>query len=127
MKSRSLVAIAATLTTVAASSLLSSSSEGKSYYKYTSLICSVNWNDPSFPVVVFNMNPANSMNYPAPIAKGTKLYWNSGTHKGNIALPYDLPPGAAFVTGGHLPSFALCHASSAVCTAPPVATNQKFC
>jgi hypothetical protein len=126
MKSRSLVAIA-TFAALALSSLLPSSSEGKTYLKYTNLICSVNWNDPSFPVVVFNMNPANSMNYPSPIAKGTKIYWNSGTNKGSVALPYDLPPGAVFVTGGHLPSFALCHASFSVCTKPPIGPNQKFC
>jgi hypothetical protein len=127
MKGKSLVAIGATLTTLALSSLLASSSEGKSYYKYTSLICSVNPTDPTFPVIIYNKNPANSVNYPAPIAKGTKIYWNSGTHKGNVVLPYALPPGAIFVTGGHLPSYALCHASSAVCTAPPTATNQKSC
>jgi len=127
MKGRSLVAIGATLTTLALSSLLSGSSDAKSYYKYTSLICSVNWTDPTFPVIIFNMNPANSMNYPTPIAKGTKIYWNSGTHKGSVALPYDLPPGATFATGGHLPSFALCHASSAVCTMPQTGPNQKYC
>ena len=127
MKGKSLVAVAATFTMLALSPLLPSSSEGKSYYKYTDLICSVNWTNPSFPVVVFNMNPANSMNYASPIPKGTKIFWNSGTHKGSDVLTSDLPPGGVFVTSGHLPSFALCHASSAVCTAPPVATNQKFC
>jgi hypothetical protein len=126
MKSRSLVAAAATLTTLALSSL-PSSSEGKSYLKYTNLICSVNWNNPSFPVVVFNMNPANSMNYPAAIPKGTKIYWSSGTHKGSDVLSSDLPPGGAFVTTGTLPSFALCHADFAVCTKPPQGLNQKFC
>ena len=128
MKSRSLVAIGATFTTLALSSLLSGSSDAKSYYKYTSLICSVNWNQPDFPVIVFNMNPANSMDFATPIPKGTKIYWNSGTHKGSVALPYDLPPGATFVTGGKLPSFALCHASFAVCTMPQsTGPNQKYC
>ena len=127
MKSRSLVAIVATFTTLALSSLLSSSSEGKTYLKYTNLICSVNWTNPSFPVVVFNMNPANSMNYPDAIPKGTKIYWNSGTHKGSDVLSSALPPGGSFVTSGTLPSFALCHASFAVCTKPPIGPNQKFC
>jgi hypothetical protein len=127
MKGKSLVAIGATLTTLALSPLFASSSEGKTYLKYTNLICSVDWNQPSFPVIVFNMDPATSMSYPTPIAKGTKISWNSGTHKGSAVLPYDLPPGATFVTGGQLPSFALCHASFSVCTKPPIGPNQKFC
>jgi|SRR4051794_15845757 hypothetical protein len=127
MKLGSLAAVAAASTTLALSSLLASPSEGKTYLKYTNLICSVNWNNPNFPVVVFNMNPANSMNYPNAIPKGTKIYWNSGTHKGNDVLSSDLPPGGAFVTSGTLPSFALCHASFAVCTKPPEGPNQKFC
>jgi len=67
------------------------------------------------------------MNYASPIPKGTKISWSSGTHKGSDVLPNALPPGAVFVTSGHLPAFALCKASFAVCTKLPSGPNQKYC